>query len=116
MNMKNLRRAGLSGFLVLAAVLSGCSYNSLVGSDEEVKAAWGQVENVYQRRADLIPNLVATVKGSAAHEQGTLTAITQARAEATQVKITAADLSDPAKVQAFEQAQNKLSQNLGWLL
>ena len=114
--MKTMRRAGLSVFLVLAALVSGCSYNSLVGADEEVKAAWGQVENVYQRRADLIPNLVATVKGSAAHEQGTLTAITQARAEATQVKITAADLSDPAKVQAFEQAQSKLTQGLGKLL
>lgn len=102
--------------MLLAALVSGCSYNSLVGADEEVKAAWGQVENVYQRRADLIPNLVATVKGSAAHEQNTLSAITQARAEATQVKITAADLSDPAKVQAFEQAQGKLTQGLGKLL
>jgi len=101
---------------MVAAITTGCGYNSLVGADEETKAAWGQVENVYQRRADLIPNLVATVKGSAAHEQSTLSAVTQARAEATQVKLTASDLSDPAKLKAFEQAQGHLSQSLGRLL
>jgi LemA protein len=97
-------------------IVSGCGYNSLVGADEEVKASWGQVENVYQRRADLVPNLVATVKGSAAHEQNTLAAVVQARAQATQVKLSASDLSDPAKVQAFERAQGQLSQSLGRLL
>ena len=102
--------------LLTAVALSGCGYNSLVGSDEAVKAAWGQVENVYQRRADLVPNLVATVKGSAAHEQNTLAAVTQARAEATQIKLSASDLSDPAKLRAFEQAQAQLSQSLGRLL
>lgn len=113
--MKNIRCMG--GALVLLAMsISGCGYNSLVGADEEVKAAWGQVENVYQRRSDLVPNLVATVKGSAAHEQNTLAAVTQARAQATAVKISAADLSDPAKLRAFEQAQGQLSQSLGRLL
>ena len=113
--MKNLRCMG--GALVLLAVsISGCGYNSLVGADEEVKAAWGQVENVYQRRSDLVPNLVATVKGSAAHEQNTLAAVTQARAQATAVKLSAADLSDPAKLRAFEQVQGQLSQSLGRLL
>ncbi len=101
---------------MIVFMTAGCGYNSLVGSDEQVKAAWGQVENVYQRRADLVPNLVATVKGSAAHEKDTLAAVTQARAEATQVKITAGDLDDPAKVKAFEDAQAKLSQSLGRLL
>jgi len=95
---------------------SGCGYNSLVSADEEVKAAWAQVQNVYQRRADLVPNLVATVRGAAAHEQGTLAAVTQARAQATQVKITTNDLSDPQKVRAFEEAQAQLSQGLGRLL
>lgn len=114
--MNKFRPTSTSVFLLLAMILTGCSYNSLVGADEEVKAAWGQVENVYQRRADLVPNLVATVKGSAAHEQNTLAAVTQARAQATQVKLSAADLSDPAKLQAFEQAQAQLSQSLGRLL
>ncbi|HRI49547.1 MAG TPA: LemA family protein [Pseudomonadota bacterium] len=114
--MKILRPIGISLIAVLAVIATGCGYNSLVGADEETKAAWGQVENVYQRRADLIPNLVATVKGSAAHEQNTLSAVTQARAEATQVKLTASDLSDPAKLKAFEQAQGQLSQSLGRLL
>ncbi len=97
-------------------LLPACGYNGLVESDEEVKKAWAQVENVYQRRADLVPNLVATVKGSAAHEEKVLAEVTQARASATQVKITAGDLSDPAKMQAFEQAQGQLSQSLGRLL
>lgn len=114
--MKILRPIGISLIVVLAAIATGCGYNSLVGADEETKAAWGQVENVYQRRADLIPNLVATVKGSAAHEQTTLSAVTQARAEATQVKLSASDLSDPAKLKAFEQAQSQLSHSLGRLL
>lgn len=118
--MRNVRSAraflSLSVLLMMAPVLAGCGYNSLVGSDEAVKAAWGQVENVYQRRADLVPNLVATVKGSAAHEQNTLAAVTQARAEATQIKLSASDLSDPAKLRAFEQAQGQLSQSLGRLL
>ena len=114
--MKILRPIGISLIVVLAAIATGCGYNSLVGADEETKAVWGQVENVYQRRADLIPNLVATVKGSAAHEQNTLSAVTQARAEATQVKLTTSDLSDPAKLRAFEQAQGQLSQSLGRLL
>lgn len=118
----SLNRAPLSlsllsvGFLTLAPLASGCGYNSLVGSEEAVKSAWGQVENVYQRRADLVPNLVATVKGSAAHEQNTLAAVAQARAAATQIKVNATELSDPAKLRAFEQAQGQLSQSLGRLL
>src|SRR5258708_16699354 len=90
-------------------VAAGCGYNSLVSADENVKAAWAQVENVYQRRADLIPNLVNTVKGSAKHEESVLKEVTEARASATQVHINVDDLSDPNKVHAFENAQNQLS-------
>ena len=101
---------------VLAPLASGCGYNSLVSADESVKAAWAQVENVYQRRADLVPNLVNTVKGSAQHEEKTLTEVTAARAQATQIKLSADDLTDPAKVKAFEEAQAKLSSSLGRLI
>jgi LemA protein len=112
------RSAVRSGLLVLALVmpLSGCGYNSLVSGDEAVKAAWAQVENVYQRRADLIPNLVNTVKGSAAHEEKTLQEVTAARASATQVKLSVDDLSNPEKVKQFEDAQAKLSSSLGRLI
>ena len=101
---------------VLAPLVSGCGYNSLVSADESVKAAWAQVENVYQRRADLVPNLVNTVKGSAQHEEKVLTEVTAARAQATQVKLSADDLTDPEKVKAFEEAQAKLSSSLGRLI
>jgi LemA protein len=100
----------------LAPLVSGCGYNSLVSADESVKAAWAQVENVYQRRADLVPNLVNTVKGSAQHEEKVLTEVTAARASATQVKLSADDLTDPEKVKAFEEAQAKLSSSLGRLI
>ena len=102
--------------LVFVVLSSGCGYNSLVEGDEAVKAAWANVENVYQRRADLIPNLVATVKGSAQHEEKVLTEVTAARASATQVKLSVDDLTDPDKVKKFEEAQSKLSGALGRLL
>jgi LemA protein len=101
---------------LFAPLVSGCGYNSLVSADESVKAAWAQVENVYQRRADLIPNLVNTVKGSAQHEEKVLSEVTAARASATQVKLTVDDLSKPEKVKQFEDAQNKLSSSLGRLI
>jgi LemA protein len=102
--------------LVTVSLVGGCGYNSLVQGDENVKAAWAQVENVYQRRADLVPNLVNTVKGSAAHEEKVLAEVTAARASATQIKLDVKDLDDPAKVQAFEQAQAQLSSSLGRLI
>jgi LemA protein len=105
--------------LVLVTVLlplAGCGYNSLVTADENVKASWAQVENVYQRRADLVPNLVNTVKGSAAHEEKVLSEVTTARAQATQVKLSVDDLSNPEKVKQFEEAQAKLSSSLGRLI
>ena len=114
---RNVYRPGaLVLALFLASALPGCGYNGLVAADEAVKAGWGQVENVYQRRADLVPNLVATVKGSAAHEEKVLAEVTAARASATQVKLTPGDLTDPEKVKAFEEAQGKLSSSLGRLL
>ncbi|MGN6850404.1 MAG: LemA family protein [Sphingomicrobium sp.] len=107
--MTALRRFGL--LAPLAAVsLAGCGINSVPTADEQVKAAWGNLQADYQRRADLIPNLVATVKGYAQQEKTVLTQVTQARADATAVHLSAADLSDPAKVQAFNQAQSRLTQ------
>src|SRR5690349_10993023 len=102
--------------LVVLLCMSGCGYNSLVTAEEEVKAAWAQVENVYQRRADLIPNLVATVKGSAQHEEKVLAEVTTARASATQVKLSVDELTDPEKVKKFEEAQGQLSGALGSVL
>jgi LemA protein len=106
--------------VILAAVLilGGCGcgqYNSLVQQDEGVKNAWNKVQSDYQRRADLIPNLVNTVKGEANFEQTTLTKVIEARASATQMKVDAADLT-PEKLQQFQAAQGQLSQALGRLL
>lgn len=91
------------------------SYNGMVNRDEAVSAAWSQVENVYQRRADLIPNLVATVKGYAEHESETLESVIAARSKATQVTVDPADL-DPEEMMKFQKAQGELSSALGRLL
>jgi LemA protein len=107
--MTAIRRLGL--LAPLAAIsLAGCGINSVPTADEKVNAAWGDLQADYQRRADLIPNLVATVKGYAAQEKTVLIGVTQARADATAVHLSAADLSDPAKVQAFNEAQSRLTQ------
>jgi LemA protein len=107
--MTVLRRMGL--LVPLAAFsLGGCGINSVPTSEEQVNAKWGDLQADYQRRADLIPNLVATVKGYAQQEKSVLVEVTQARADATAVHLSAADLSDPAKVQAFNEAQSRLSQ------
>jgi LemA protein len=102
--------------LVLCCGLSGCGYNTIQGNDEAVIAAWGDVEASYQRRADLIPNLVETVKGYAAHEKETLTAVTEARAKVGQVKIGADVLKDPQAFANFEAAQGGLSSALSRLM
>ena len=106
----------LGAFLVLILLLSGCGYNKLQGQDEEVKAAWSEVQNQYQRRADLIPNLVATVKGAANFEQETLTRVIEARSNATAVKVDASTLDNAEAFRKFEQAQSKLSSALSRLL
>lgn len=103
--------------LVVAAgfFLSGCGYNKMVTMDEAVTSAWSQVENVYQRRADLIPNLVETVKGYATHEQETFTKVIEARAQATATKIDAANLT-PEMLNQFQAAQGSLSSALSKLM
>ena len=114
-------KKGIVTIIVLAVVALGLfswgknAYNSLVKGEEGVEAAWAQVENVYQRRADLIPNLVATVKGYAEHESSTLQAVIEARAKATQTKIDPANLS-AEEIAKFQAAQGELSQALGRLL
>ena len=99
--------------LVLSMLLSGCGYNRIQAKDEAVKAGWSEVLNQYKRRADLIPNLVNTVKGYAAHEQQVLTAVTQARAKVGQVKVNA---DDAASLAQFQAAQGELSSALSRLL
>ena len=107
--MTALRRVGL--LAPLAAIsLAGCGLNSVPTAEENVNAKWGDLQADYQRRADLIPNLVATVKGYAKQESSVLVAVTQARADAGRVQLNASDLDDPAKVKAFNDAQGRLSQ------
>jgi len=113
--MTRLRRFGL--LAPLAAIsLAGCGLNSVPTAEEKVNAAWGDLQADYQRRADLIPNLVETVKGYAQQEKTVLTQVTEARAKATSIQLNANDLSDPAKVQAFQNAQSQLGGSLGRLL
>ncbi len=106
--------------LVLLVGFAGCagcnSYNNLVAAEERVEAAWADVETQYQRRADLIPNLVNTVQGAADFEQETLESVTEARARATSINLNVDDLNDPQRVQQFQQAQAQLSGALGRLL
>jgi LemA protein len=96
--------------------LSGCGYNDLQGLDEDTKATWSEVINQYQRRADLIPTLVATVKGYAAHEKDTLESVVQARAQATGIQVSPETLKDPAAFEKFQQAQAGLTSALGRLI
>lgn len=97
-------------------VLTGCGVNNIPTLDETVKATWSQVENQYQRRADLIPNLVETVKGFAAQERDTLIAVTEARSKVSSMQVDSNLINDPAKLQQFEQAQQKLSGALSRLM
>jgi len=107
-------RAGLMTTIVaVALLLSGCGYNTLQVQEEQVKSAWSEVLNQYQRRADLVPNLVATVKGFAAQEQAVLVGVTDARARASQIQV---DADDPSSLAAFQSAQGELSSALSRLL
>ncbi len=102
--------------LAAAAMLSACGINSVPTAEENAKARWADVQAAYQRRADTIPNIVATAKGAAASEGKILTDVINARANATKVQVNAADLTDPTKVAAYQSAQNQLSGSLGRLL
>jgi LemA protein len=110
-------RAWSLGFVTLAVLgLSGCGYNSLQQQDEGVKASWSEVVNQYQRRSDLIPNLVETVKGFAAQEQQVLIGVTEARAKANSIQVTPAVLNDPEAFAKFQAAQGQLTQALKSLM
>ena len=99
--------------VLLGLTVSACGYNTIPTDEEIAKAKWADVQNNYQRRADLIPNLVATVQGYAKQEKDVLTAVVEARAKATQVKIDVSQLTDPDKLKQFQDAQNQLSGALG---
>ncbi len=101
---------------LMAMTLAGCGINNIPTYDQAVKAKWGQVQNEYQRRTDLIPNLVETVKGYAAQEKDVLTAVTEARSRATSIQLTADIVNDPEKFAKYQAAQGQLSQALGKLL
>jgi len=102
--------------VLIPATLAGCGINAIPTKQERARAAWGDVQSQYQRRADLVPNLVATVQGYASQEKTVLTEVTQARASATQVKVDASTLTDPAAFQRYQAAQSQLSGVLGRLL
>ena len=114
--MNRIQAITIGIIAVLLVLPCGCGYNSLQGLDEEVKAAWSEVQNQYQRRFDLIPNLVSTVKGYAAHEQETLTAVVEARSKISQMKISPEITQDPGQFAQFQQAQGALSSALSRLM
>jgi LemA protein len=110
-------RLARAALIVLAPlIVAGCGINTIPTKEEKAKAQWAEVQNQYQRRSDLIPNLVATVKGYAAQEQRVLVEVTEARASATQVKVDASTITNPAQFQAYQQAQDKLTGVLGRLM
>ncbi|HKK45413.1 MAG TPA: LemA family protein [Balneolaceae bacterium] len=113
MNIKTLIGLGIVALLVIFGI---SSYNGLVQKQQNVNQAWAQVENQYQRRSDLIPNLVNTVKGAANFEKQTLTSVIEARSKATSIQISASDLNNPQKLQQFQQAQQQLSGALSRLM
>lgn len=114
--MTNRLRFATFALAPAALAMSGCGLNTVPTQEENAKAKWANVQADYQRRADLIPNLVETVKGYAKQEEKVLVEVTEARAKATSLQVTADDLSDPNKVAQFQQAQGALSQGLGRLL
>jgi LemA protein len=111
-----LRLVGILLVSLLGAALTGCGYNDLQSQDEQVKAAWSEVINQYQRRADLVPNLVNTVKGAAAQERSVLEAVTEARSRASSIQATPELLENPQAFAKFQQAQDQLTQALSRLL
>ena len=114
LSLARLRVAGLA--LLAALALSGCGYNNFQSLDEQVKANWAEVLNQYQRRSDLIPNIVATVKGEASFEQDTLTKVIEARSKATSIQATPELVNDPAAFEKFQAAQGQLTSALSRLM
>jgi LemA protein len=110
------RLLNLSFVALLSLLLSGCGYNQFQSLDEQTKSAWSEVLNQYQRRADLVPNIVATVKGEAAFEQDTLTQVIEARAKATSIQVTPETLNDPEAFSKFQAAQGELGSALSRLM
>lgn len=111
-----MHKSRMALMLITMALLSGCGYNQMQQKDEGVKAAWSEVLNQYQRRADLVPNLVNTVKGYAQHEEEVFTKVAEARAQVGTLKVTPDMLSDPAVLQKFQAAQGELSSALSRLM
>jgi len=116
MTMSLARVGGFIAAIALGLTVAGCGYNTIPTLEEQAKAKWGDVQNNYQRRADLIPNLVATVQGYAKQEREVLTAVVEARAKATQTRVDVSQLTDPEKVKQFQDAQNQLTGALGRLI
>jgi len=116
MHLTLSRLRAFAAVALLSLGLAGCGYNTIPTLEESAKAKWSDVQNNYQRRADLIPNLVATVQGYAKQEKDVLTAVVEARAKATQVRVDASQLTDPEKIKQFQEAQSQLSGALGRLL
>ncbi|MEP7295198.1 MAG: LemA family protein [Burkholderiales bacterium] len=114
LSLSRVRAAGLA--LLAAFALSGCGYNNFQSLDEQVKASWAEVLNQYQRRSDLIPNIVATVKGEASFEQDTLTKVIEARSKATSIQATPELVNDPAAFEKFQAAQGQLTSALSRLM
>ena len=111
-----MRMARIGWLVIAVGILAGCGINNIPSYDEQVKAAWAQVQNQYQRRADLVPNLVSTVQGYAAHEKDTLQAVIEARAKVSQMNVSPEILNDPAAFKAFEQNQAALTSALSKLM
>ncbi|NTV09299.1 MAG: LemA family protein [Zoogloea sp.] len=111
-----MRRISLAAVLLSATLLSGCGYNQIQSNDEQVGAAWAEVQNQYKRRADLIPNLVQVVQGYASHEKAVLTQVTEARANVAGMKVTPELVNDPEALARFQKAQGELSGALSRLL
>ena len=116
MHLTFVRLRAFAAVALLSLGLAGCGYNTNPTLEESAKAKWSDVQNNYQRRADLIPNLVATVQGYARQEKDVLTAVVEARAKATQVRVDASQLTDPDKIRQFQEAQSQLTGALGRLL
>ncbi len=113
---RGLRGLVLALSLAFAVPLSGCGYNEVIDRDEDVKAGWAEVQNQYQRRADLVPNLVKVVKGNAEFEKSTLEGVVEARSKVAGLKVDQSVIDDPAKLKQFEEAQQKLSGALARLM